>query len=185
MRYRRLSVAAALAVATPNAAQAAVQVIGPLFAQTCYEAARAERASPGAVKQCTQALASEPLSLRDRAATNVNRGILQMYERKYEVALDDYEEAIRLRPTMAEAYVNKGIALLRLGNRTDEAVQALTTGIDRNTVKPEVAHYMRGIAYEILGNAKGAYLDYRKAAELKPTWAEPQTQLKRFNVVSR
>lgn len=185
MRFRHLCVAAVGAALSPAPVFAAVQVIGPTLAQSCYQAARAERAAPAMVAECTQSLENEALSVRDRAATNVNRGILQMYERKYEPALADYEQAIRLRPQMAEAHVNKGIALLRLGSRVEEAVQSLSKGIELNTVKPEVAYYMRGIAYEILGDAKGAYLDYRQAATLKPDWDDPRSQLKRFNVVSR
>jgi hypothetical protein len=32
---------------------------------------------------------------------------------------------------------------------------------------------------------KGAYYDYLRAAELAPTWAAPQEELKRFSVIPK
>jgi hypothetical protein len=38
------------------------------------------------------------------------------------------------------------------------------------------------MAYEDQGDLKHAYIDYRKAAELNPSWDQPARQLARFNV---
>lgn len=166
-----------------TAADGAVMVIGSSDAQACYRAAKAERASPGAVGLCTAAIDSNELNRRDLAATRVNRGILRMYERSYDAALADYEAALEAKPDMGEAHVNRAIALLRMDQRqAADAVQALSRGLELGTNEPEVAHYMRAVAYEILGDAKKAYLDYREAAALQPGWQDPQVALRRFSV---
>jgi Flp pilus assembly protein TadD len=89
-----------------------------------------------------------------------------------------------VRPGLADAYINKGIALVNLG-RDEEAVAAISQGLELNTVRPEVAYYTRGVANEMLGNMRAAYNDYRQAAALKPEWQEPRTQLQRFAVVPK
>jgi hypothetical protein len=43
----------------------------------CFEAADAERASPGTLDVCNRALSDEPLSFDDQVATYVNRGIIR------------------------------------------------------------------------------------------------------------
>ena len=65
----------------------------------------------------------------------------------------------------------------------EAALGLFTMAIERDTSRPELAHYGRAIANEALGNARQAYRDYRRAAELDPDWAEPRTELARFRVV--
>lgn len=185
MRTLVLLLAGTVAVCSVPA-HGAVRVVGTTDARACYEAARDEIASEATVALCTKALDSDELSRRDVAATKVNRGILQMHQRHYDVALADYDDAIALKPELGEAHVNKAIAMLRIDqSQADAAVRSLTRGIELGTEEPEVAHYMRAVAYEILGDAKSAYLDYKQAAELKPDWQDPQLALRRFNVVKK
>lgn len=180
MRTRILLLATAFAA---TAANGAVMVIGSSDAQACYQAAKAERASPAGIELCTTAIDSDELNRRDLAATRVNRGILHMYDRDYDAALADYDAALAAKADMGEAHVNRAIALLRMDQRqASDAVQALTRGLDLGTNEPEVAHYMRAVAYEILGDAKRAYLDYKEAAALQPSWRDPQIALRRFSV---
>lgn len=181
MRTMILLLATALAA---TAANGAVMVIGSSDAQACYKAAKAERAMSAAIDLCTTAIASRELNARDLAATQVNRGILYMYERNYDAALADYDAAIASKTRMGEAHVNRAIALLRMDQgRATDAVQALTRGLELGTNEPEVAHYMRAVAHEILGDAKNAYLDYKEAAALEPNWRDPQVALRRFQIV--
>jgi tetratricopeptide (TPR) repeat protein len=98
-------------------------------------------------------------------------------------AIMDFDAAIALQPEFAEAYVNKGIALVRLGNRDDEAVASLSQGIARNPLRPEIAYYQRAVANEGLGRVREAYEDYSRAAALAPEWADPAEQLQRFQTV--
>jgi tetratricopeptide (TPR) repeat protein len=165
-------------------AEAAVKVIGRGFGSLCYDYAKAGHASDEGLEACNRALTEESLSPADHAATLVNRGILQMYAKDFKRALASYEEALKLEPEMAEAYVNKGVALVNL-QRDREAVAAFNQGLKLNTVRPEIAYYSRGVAHEMLGNMRAAYEDYRQAAALKPEWQDPQTQLRRFSVIPK
>lgn len=185
--YKLLLAGAVVLGATlvPTSARSAVTVIGSGLARLCYEAAESGRATSEGFDSCDGALSEQALNVRDRAATFVNRGILNMRQRRIPAAIDDYERAIRLKSDLAEAYVNKGIALVHAGGRESEAVNLLSQGLDLGPVQPEVAYYTRGIANEALGRTRAAYDDYRQAAALKPEWAEPRNQLKRFSVVGR
>jgi tetratricopeptide (TPR) repeat protein len=177
-----VALASATLVSVPS--QAAVKVIGRGFGHLCYEYAKTGHASDEGIESCNRALTEQSLTPSDRAATFVNRGILQMYAKDYARALVSYEEALKLEPELAEAHVNKGVALVNLG-RDAEAVAAINQGLKLNTGRPEIAYYSRGVAHEMLGNMRAAYEDYRQAATLKPEWQEPRTQLQRFAVIPK
>lgn len=175
---------AALAMAClPVSASAAVAVVSGGQARVCFEAAERGRPARDALRKCTNALQDDRLPRGDRAATFINRGIVQMHARNIPAAIADYDEAIRTAPDIADAYVNKGIALLRLGEHDAEAVVQLTEGLSRDPPQPAVAYYSRAVAYEQLGRTREAYEDYSRAAQLAPEWAEPAEQLQRFQVV--
>ena len=117
-------------------------------------------------------------------ATHVNRGILRLRRGQIDLAIADFDEAMRLNPAQPEAYLNKGAALMRLENAA-EALPLFTASLERNTIRPEIAHYGRAIANETLGNTRAAYDDYRRASELRPGWEEPWVELRRFRVVQQ
>ena len=172
-----------VAVPAPSVALSAAAVIGTGFARGCFDAATRKRPLRDALRLCDSALLDEALAADDRAATLVNRGIINMQAKKIDAALADYDAAIKLAPATAEAWINKGIALVQIGNRYDEAVALLTEGIARSPKQPAVAYYSRAIAYEGLGRSRQAYEDYSRAAQLDPEWTEPAEQLQRFKVV--
>ena len=179
----RMRLAGTIVVALlPAAASAAISLYGGTLGRECFLAADSRAPGRDAVDVCTRALTDEQQSLNDRVATFVNRGIVRMQANALNAAIADFDQAIRSSPETAEAYVNKGIALLKLGNHEREAVQLLTMGLERNPSRPEVAYYTRGVANEELGATREAFEDYTKAAALKPGWAEPAAQLERFTV---
>lgn len=172
-----------LTVLAAGPAMAATSVIGGGYGRACYEAAEFNRSLRVGLEACNAALDREDLSYDDRAATYVNRGIVQMQAKNVTAAIADYDTAIHLRPQIGEAWVNKGIALLHLGGRDAEAVAMLSEGLARNPSRPEVAYYTRGIAHELVGATREAYEDFAKAVELAPTWADAAAELARFQVV--
>lgn len=174
---------AAMAVGSP--ALAAATIVGNGYARSCYEAAEENRPTRQAMRVCDSALLDEALALGDRAKTLVNRGIVQMQAKNIDAAIADYDAAIRTAPDTAEAYVNKGLALMRLGNHEAEAMAQLTEGLVRNPSRPEIAYYSRGLLHEKLGMTREAYEDYSRAAELAPEWREPAEELQRFQVVPK
>ena len=173
----------ALAAAAPGFG--AATVIGGGHARECYLAAEHSERTRPSIETCNAALDGETLSLDERASTLVNRGIVYMQARSLTAAMADFDAALHLRPSLAEAYVNKGIALLHLGGHDAEAVATLTDGLQRKPSRPEIAFYTRGIANEMVGATREAYEDYQQAVALKPDWAEPATQLQRFKVVKK
>ena len=178
-------IAVMLAAASAGGAWAQALVLGGGRAQACYQAARmSEVRGPAMASQidtCDAALETEALSVRDRAGTFVNRGILRMSRREYELALADYAQAIRLAPDSGVAHVNRGAALIAL-ERPDEGVAAIDQGLALNAEQPEKAYVNRGYGREMLGDLKGAYFDFTRAAELKPGWELPRKELARFTV---
>ncbi len=174
--------AALVALSVPAATTAAVSILGNGLGRECYLAAETATTSRSGMEACDRAINDEAQTLNDRAATFVNRGIVHMQAKELNAAIADFDAAIRARPETAEAYVNKGIALVHLGNHDRDAVELLTLGLARNPARPEVAYYVRGIANEQLGETRDAYDDYTRAAALKPGWAEPVAQLERFTV---
>ena len=161
----------------------AVTVIGSSSARMCFEAADSPMyPSMRDVGRCDSALAEEALSRHDTVATHVNRGILRLRRGQVHDAIADFDAAIAMDPNQPESYLNKGAALIRLNNPA-EALQLFTIALERNTRRPEIAHFGRAIANEELGNVRAAYFDYRRASELDPDWADPRTELRRFRVV--
>lgn len=180
MRHATLALATMLAATSfAGAASAYVLAIGGL-AGACYQDARDEVRSLDAIDNCNGALASG-LGVRDRAATLVNRGIIHMNRGDYDRALEDFDEAIATQPNLAEGHINRGAALLAQDNYAD-AITAINRGLELEPEEPARAYYNRGVAHEELSEIRAAYDDYRRAADMAPTWAPPRTELARFRV---
>ena len=181
MKFKFLLTSAALiAVAAP--AGAAVTVLGSSNARMCYEAADTD-APPirTSLEACDTALNGEAASTFDIVATHVNRGILRSRLGDLEGAMSDFDAALAIDPNQPEAYLNKGVALIRKDN-PDAALPLFTIALEKKTRRPALAYYGRGIAHEELGNIKSAYADYKRAVAEAPNWKEPKRDLARFVV---
>lgn len=178
--------AAILAVAAlPGIAHAAASVFGSGPARACYEAALAGQAGPSALSACDEALTqADALSNRDQAATFINRGVVRLLRREGAPALADFDRALAIQPRLGEAHVNRGAALVLLG-RNQEAVTAISTGLELGSEDPHEGYFNRALAYEAMGDLVSAYRDYRQASELKPDWPLPKQELARFTIGSR
>jgi tetratricopeptide (TPR) repeat protein len=185
-RYHLLGAAACIAAfAAAAPASAAVVVLGNSDARLCYEAADSAMMPVNRdVRRCDEALLRETLTNYEMVATHVNRGILHLRRGAVEAAITDFDQAIAMDPHQPEAYLNKGAALLRRENAA-EAMNLFTMALERNTTRPALAHYGRGIANETLGNLSAAYRDYSAASRIAPDWNEPRVELTRFRVISR
>jgi tetratricopeptide (TPR) repeat protein len=180
MRSKFLFAAAALLAASPAAG--AVTVLGNSSARQCYEAAES-RSNPSltVIRTCDQAMSDEALSQYERVATLVNRGILKARLGNVDEAIVDYDAALRTDPNEAEAYLNKGFAMLHLPDAA-QARPMFDTALEKRTRKPALAYYGRAVANELSGHVRAAYEDYRQASLLDPRWQEPKTELARFQV---
>ncbi|MBC7506349.1 MAG: hypothetical protein H7267_11595, partial [Sandarakinorhabdus sp.] len=119
--------------------------------RSCFAAANGRLPADQGIRMCTQALANPALRDALRAGTLVNRGIVNMQAQRFAAALADYDAAIALAPGTADAWINKGIALLHMEGHEAEAVAVLTEALARDPAKPELAYYQRAIANESLG----------------------------------
>lgn len=182
---RTVSMAGALALALcAGSTHAAVTVIGGGMAQACSQAAVGGESDVKFQQLCTDALDGEFMSPRDRAGTLVNRGVLKLRRGTYPEATRDFDQAVKIQPTMAEAYVNRGAASIGQ-RRYADSLPDINKGLELGVQEPAKAYYNRALAYEGLDDAKSAYFDYQKALEMQPEWAAPREQLARFSVSRR
>jgi len=171
--------ATALLIGAPVQAWGTAKRLGP----ACFDAAQQDRPSPRGIALCSRALGSRKLLPHDRAATLVNRGILFGRDRNFAAAIADYDAALAVDPDLAEAHINKGIALNALGGHAEAAIAELTQGLALHPANAAIAYYARGIADEMAGAVRDAYADYNQAARLAPDWEAPADELRRFAVV--
>jgi len=167
-----------------SSANAAISVLGTGLAQDCYQAAEFGGNPRDGVAVCTNALDETALTLRDRAATMVNRGILRSRDGDFKGALDDYNQGLSVDATLGEGYVDRGAAEI-VRHDYEAALADINKGISLNANRLEIAYYDRAIVDEALGNVRDAYFDYKKATELSPDFALANEQLTRFKVVRK
>jgi len=133
------------------------------------------------LKTCGQAIERARGTRDELAAAYINRSVIHLARLEYDAALADSDAAIRIKSSLPQAHINRGIAL-SAEKRNKEAGQAFTDALALDPSHPEIVYFDRALAREDDGDAKGAYLDYRKAAQLAPTWDTPKQQLARFTV---
>ena len=182
MKVRFSAAAIAAGMLMTGGASAQVFVIGTGLGAECYNKTQTAHAScTEAEKTCSRALREEAMTANNRAATFVNRGVMRMRDGRYEEAIADYASAKRLKPDLAEAYLNEGAALI-YQRQFAEAIEPLETSLELEVKEAFAAHYNRAIARENSGDVAGAYADFKRALELRPGWELAETQLSRFEV---
>lgn len=178
-------VAAFLTIPLATPSHAASSVYGTGLAQNCFEAAKGLRtADAQALRECDAAVSDPGLNAHDRTASVVNRGIVHLLRREADAALADFDLAIAWAPTVGEAHVNRGAALILKADYAG-AIAAIDHGLELGSEDPQDAYFNRAVANEKLDRIPAAYRDFKKAAELKPGWAAPQLELARFTVAER
>ena len=147
-------------------------------------AARAEAGgtvSNWSLNVCGNAIDRAKGTRDELAAAYINRSVIHLARQEYDAALADSDAAIRAKSSLPQAHINRGIAL-SAEKRNKEANQAFTDALALKPSHPEIVYFDRAMTREDDGDMKGAYLDYRKAAQLAPTWDTPKQQLSRFTV---
>lgn len=186
MNNRLLSalwIGASVCALSISSAQAAVSVFGDGSARQCYVAAETGRITHDAIVVCNEALDGS-LSVSDRAATFVNRGVIELAQMRINAAQDDFNAGLRINPDLAEGYVDRGATLIGQ-KRYADAIKDINKGLALGAKLPQVAYYDRAIANEALGNVKAAYDDYHQALAVAPDFTMASDELKRFKVVEK
>jgi tetratricopeptide (TPR) repeat protein len=171
--------AAGAAFANPQDTRAVQVLGGDAHAGRCIEAVSVNDTSDRGVEECTRAMRYPRLTRAGEQQMLINRGVLQLRRNNGEAALADFDEVIRRNDRNAEAYLNRGAALVML-RRPGEAVAAITEALGLGVMEPHKAYYNRGAAREALGDARGAYEDYSTALEIQPDWGPANAELARF-----
>jgi tetratricopeptide (TPR) repeat protein len=96
----------------------------------------------------------------------VNLGNTLLQQGRYDEAIERYQEALAMKPDLAEAYANWGLALKAKGDLPG----AISRTIEALRIAPELpeAHYNLGVALAGMGRREDAAKAFRRAAELKP-----------------
>ncbi len=157
-------------------------VMGDGSAKLCYYSVK--HGDPGrmsTVKTCKDALKDFHISPKDKAATHVNLGILQMRSGKYKQARKNYAAAISMSPNLPEAYINKSAALIYMGEHK-AALTAAHRAIELKTTKMPEALYNRAMAYDHLKDYTKAYADLKHALVLRPDWAPALSAINNYEI---
>ena len=162
-----------------GAAYAQMAVSDGAHARGCFRAAKYGTNTEAGMRDCAAAIDTERLGRLDLAGTYVNRGVLYMRLKAYALARADFDSAIALEPTLGDAHINRGTALIG-ERRYAEGIEEIRWGLVLGSQEPAKAYYNRAMAYEAMDNDKAALADLAKAAELAPGWAAPREELKRL-----
>jgi len=100
------------------------------------------------------------------AEEHFNAGADLHRQGRFEEAITDYDEAIRLDPQLALAYYNRGVAYQSMG-QPQRAIQDYDEAI-RLDPQYAPAYVNRGIIYRNLGQPQRAIQDYDEAIRLDP-----------------
>ena len=99
-----------------------------------------------------------------------NRGTVYASAGQFDMAINNYNRAIKLNPNFADAYNHRGIAYRNLG-QLKQAICDYTKAIK---LKPNYteAYNNRGVAYDKSGQTEQSIFDYDKSIELNPNLSE-------------
>jgi superkiller protein 3 len=99
-----------------------------------------------------------------------NLGALLAHQGKLTEAIEQYEQALQLKPDFTEAYNNLGNALADQG-KVPEAIQCYKRALELNPSYAE-AYYDLGNVLAHQGKLPEAIQHYERAVQLKPDYAE-------------
>ncbi len=102
-----------------------------------------------------------------RAEAYINRGVAYFWQQKYDLAIEDYVEAIKLDPNNVKAYINRGIAYSTRDNPGEQeiAIADYDKAIALNERNAD-AYISRGIAYSAQREHQKAIKDYNRAIKI-------------------
>jgi tetratricopeptide (TPR) repeat protein len=111
----------------------------------------------------------------DNSITNNHYGAFLLEQGRFEKALAQFNEALRISPGFHEAHKNKGSALLDMG-KFDEAIATFGELLLAAPDWPN-AHYWLGVAYARKGAYQQAIKPFKEALQLSPDWPEAYNDL--------
>ena len=107
-----------------------------------------------------------PLTDEARYVLLVNRGVVNLRQKRHDAAISDFNAAVALRPGNYQAYLNLGQAFLNQG-REGDALRTLDRAIALNP-RSEMIYLLRSQVFERRRDDQAALADLARAAELVP-----------------
>lgn len=107
-----------------------------------------------------------------------NLGKIMFYEKKYDIAVEEFNKALNLSPDNPNCHLEIGKCYL-LGGNIDLAVKNLEQAIKLNSNYAD-AHYFLGVAYLSLNNYDKAINELKEALNINPMYKSPKNLIKRL-----
>ncbi len=150
---------------TPSAEEWAARVIGDISqAVAAGDLARAQQLAGAAIMR----------GVRHPTCFNA-RGLWMQQTGRHDLALEDFQRALALKPNDPIILNAIGMSLLKL-NRVPEAMKALDAAIAADPGNAQ-SHYRKGIVAATAGNHDMAQAAYERAKEIDPNHAEATASL--------
>jgi len=166
MRIRTAAATLCLLLVTIPAPQALAQDMP----QECKDAL--ELRSPQAqIESLTRCLEAGRLSGDNRATTFKQRAVAYMHLGRVQFALDDINDAIKLKPEDADNFYLRGFAYRALGQH-ERSIEDSSRAIGMDS-KFAAAYANRAFSHKALGNDRQARSDAQRAKALDPTVKVP------------
>jgi tetratricopeptide (TPR) repeat protein len=141
---------------------------GSVLAQTQQERSLCQdlRSPDYPIQGCTAVIQAGRQILDRLAFAYNNRGVAYRLKAEYDKAIDDFDEAIKLRPNYPNAFNNRGVAYRNKGD-LDHAMADYDQAI---TLKPDylAAYYNRGLVLQETGAYDKAIADFTTVLRANP-----------------
>ncbi len=112
-----------------------------------------------------------------RVQPYLRRGQSQESLTNWELAIEAFEEAVRIAPDNPNARLRLAFNLVMAGHPVDEANAHAQKAVQGLPEEPE-AHFVLGLCYEKAGMEKAAIREFAKAVELKPNYSDAKKRLR-------
>ena len=126
----------------------------------------------------TAASGSKPVKVSENVLDHLNRGYDFIVQKKFDEALQEFNQAIAINSNMAEAYKSRGWIYFLIGEKNgriddiDRSIADYTSAIRINPNYAE-AYFMRGYIYERLKkDFDRAIADYTSALRINPNYVD-------------
>jgi tetratricopeptide (TPR) repeat protein len=106
------------------------------------------------------------------------RASAHLFNKEYDLAVNEYNKVIELDSKDATNYLNRGLAFFNLKNY-DRAIVDYDKAIELNP-KESIIYFNRGDLHEKMGNSQKAIGDFQKAIELDANNEPAKTNLQRL-----
>lgn len=114
-------------------------------------------------------------TIKDEAYAHHIRGLTHGKLGQYQLAIEEFDKALLLKPYYIKAYYNRGLAYAKLGQH-QRAIENFSQAIG---MMPDYdkAYHERGNSYFALGQYQPAIKDYSEALRIKPDNEEARSSL--------